>query len=132
VINYLLSGIDREKGFYKLQAKYLNQDIKNTNVITFIVSTFSDIEKIVDIVEPDLTIYVDSTIESTINRMKNRNSVEFDEEYIYKLQTHIHNFYKKYLKRNNTYIIKNNYDKKTYYENIIKIHNFLKGKYINE
>ena len=45
MINYLLSGIDKEKGFNKVQAKYLKQDIKNTNVITFIASTFSDIEK---------------------------------------------------------------------------------------
>jgi len=45
MINYLLSGIDKEKGFSNLQAKYLKQDIKNTNVITFIASTFSDIEK---------------------------------------------------------------------------------------
>ena len=45
MINYLLSGIDKEKGFSDIQAKYLKQDIKNTNVITFIASTFSDIEK---------------------------------------------------------------------------------------
>lgn len=45
MINYLLSGIDKEKGFSDIQAKYLKQDIKNTNVITFIASIFSDIEK---------------------------------------------------------------------------------------
>ena len=45
MINYLLSGIDKEKGFSDIQAKYLKQDIKNTNVISFIASTFSDIEK---------------------------------------------------------------------------------------
>ena len=45
MINYLLSGIDKVKGFTELQAKYLKQDIKKTNVITFIASTFSDIEK---------------------------------------------------------------------------------------
>ena len=45
MINYLLSGIDKEKGFSNLQAKYFKQDIKNTNVITFIASIFSDIEK---------------------------------------------------------------------------------------
>ena len=45
MINYLLSGVDKEKGFNELQTKYLKQDIKDTNVITFIASTFSDIEK---------------------------------------------------------------------------------------
>ena len=45
MINYLLSGIDKEKGFSELQTKYLKQDIKDTNVITFIASTFSNIEK---------------------------------------------------------------------------------------
>ena len=45
MINYLLSGIDKELGFSEIQTKYLKEDIKNTNVITFIASTFSDIEK---------------------------------------------------------------------------------------
>lgn len=45
MINYLLSGVDKEKGFNKVQTKYLKQDIKDTNLITFIASTFSDIEK---------------------------------------------------------------------------------------
>ena len=45
MINYLLSGIDKEKGFTNTQSEYLKKDIKNTNVITFISSTFSDIEK---------------------------------------------------------------------------------------
>ena len=45
MINYLLSGIDKEKGFSEVQAKYLKQDIKNTNVITFIASSFNNIEK---------------------------------------------------------------------------------------
>ena len=45
MVNYLLSGIDKEKGFSELQTKYLKQDIKDTNVITFIASTFSNIEK---------------------------------------------------------------------------------------
>lgn len=45
MINYLLSGIDKEKGFNKTQSKYLKNDIKETNVITFIASTFSVIEK---------------------------------------------------------------------------------------
>ena len=45
MINYLLCGIDKEKGFSEVQAKYLKQDIKNTNVITFIASSFNNIEK---------------------------------------------------------------------------------------
>ena len=45
MINYLLSGVNKEIGFNELQTKYLKQDIKNTNVITFIASTFSNIEK---------------------------------------------------------------------------------------
>lgn len=44
-INYLLSGVDKELGFTSEQYKYLKQDIKNNSVITFIASTFSDIEK---------------------------------------------------------------------------------------
>ena len=45
MINYLLSGIDKEKGFTKELTQYLKQDIKKTDVITFIASTFSDLEK---------------------------------------------------------------------------------------
>jgi len=45
MINYLLSGIDKEKGFTSIQSRYLKKDIKNTNVITFVATTFSDIEK---------------------------------------------------------------------------------------
>lgn len=45
MINYLLSGMDKEKGFTSIQTKYLKQDIKDANVITFIASTFSNIEK---------------------------------------------------------------------------------------
>ena len=44
-INYLLSGVDKELGFTSEQSKYLKQDIKNNSIITFIASTFSDIEK---------------------------------------------------------------------------------------
>lgn len=44
-INYLLSGMDKELGFTSEHAKYLKQDIKDNSVITFIASTFSDIEK---------------------------------------------------------------------------------------
>jgi thymidylate kinase len=98
----------------------------------YIEKTFRNVEKIVDIIEPDLTIFVDSTIESTINRMKNRNNSDFDEVYIHKLQNHIHNFYNKYLNKKNTYIIKNYFDEKKYDENIISVSNFLKEKYINE
>lgn len=43
--SYVLSGIDREKGFYENQIKYLKKDIKNNSTITFISSTFNDIEK---------------------------------------------------------------------------------------
>jgi len=44
-IKYLLSGVDKELGFTSEQSKYLKQDIKDNGVITFIASTFSDIEK---------------------------------------------------------------------------------------
>ena len=40
-ISYILSGIDREKGFYENQIKYLKKDIKNNSTITFISSTFN-------------------------------------------------------------------------------------------
>lgn len=69
MIKYLLSGIDREKGFYKLQAKYLSQDIKNANVITFIASTFSDIEK------------TNKHLETMINWFKNIG-IAFKETYL--------------------------------------------------
>ena len=44
-INYLLSGIDKELGFTSKQTEYLKQDIKDNSVITFIASTFSNVEK---------------------------------------------------------------------------------------
>lgn len=44
-INYLLSGIDRKLGFYKKTAEYLKKDIKDNSIITFISSTFYNIEK---------------------------------------------------------------------------------------
>lgn len=44
-INYLFSGIDKEKGFYDVQSKYLKQDIKENQIITFIASTFNNHEQ---------------------------------------------------------------------------------------
>ena len=44
-INYLLSGMDRELGFYEKQKEYLKKDIKNNSIITFISSSFDDIKK---------------------------------------------------------------------------------------
>lgn len=45
MINYLFSGIDKEKGFNKQQANYLKKDIKNNFNIVFISSLFNDHEK---------------------------------------------------------------------------------------
>ena len=45
MINYLMSGIDKENGFTKEQAKSLKKDIKDNSVITFIASDFDNIEK---------------------------------------------------------------------------------------
>jgi len=42
---YLLSGNDKEKGFYQSAKKYLQKDIKNNSNIVFISSSFNDIEK---------------------------------------------------------------------------------------
>lgn len=42
MINYLFSGINKEKGFTKEQAKYLKEDIKSGYTITFITSIFDD------------------------------------------------------------------------------------------
>ena len=42
MINYLFSGINKEKGFTKEQAKYLKEDIKSDYTITFIASIFDD------------------------------------------------------------------------------------------
>lgn len=44
-INYLFSGVDKEKGFYEVQSKYLKQDIKENQIITFIASTFDNHEQ---------------------------------------------------------------------------------------
>lgn len=44
-INYLFSGVDKEKGFYDVQSKYLKQDIKENQIITFIASTFDNHEQ---------------------------------------------------------------------------------------
>lgn len=92
----------------------------------------SDIEKIFDIIKPDLIIYVDSNIDITIDRMKKRNNNDFDEDYIYKLQNNIYNLYKKYLKNKNVYILKNNFDEKLYDKKIIEIYEYLKRVFINE
>lgn len=42
MINYLFSGIDKEKGFNKEQADYLKKDLNNNLVITFMASSPSD------------------------------------------------------------------------------------------
>lgn len=42
MINYLFSGIDKEKGFTKEQTNYLKKDIKSNKTIVFIASVFSD------------------------------------------------------------------------------------------
>ena len=44
-INYLFSGVNKEKGFYDVQSKYLKQDIKENQIITFIASTFDNHEQ---------------------------------------------------------------------------------------
>ena len=85
-----------------------------------------------NIIKPDLTIYVDAPVESTIDRMKKRDNIEFEEEYIYKLQKTIHKLYSKNLNKENIYMMKNELDKKTYNTQIYEIYKFLKEKYINE
>lgn len=45
MINYLMSGIDKENGFTNEQAISLKKDIKDNSVITFIASNFDNIEK---------------------------------------------------------------------------------------
>lgn len=44
-INYLFSGIDKEKGFNEKQSTYLKKDIKENSIITIIASSFDDIDK---------------------------------------------------------------------------------------
>lgn len=44
-INYLFSGIDKEKGFNKEQSIYLKEDIKSNKNIVFISSNFTNYEK---------------------------------------------------------------------------------------
>lgn len=44
-INYLFSGINKEKGFDEVQSKYLKEDIKQDQIITFIASVFNEHEK---------------------------------------------------------------------------------------
>lgn len=43
-INYLFSGIDKEKGFNKEQANYLKKDLHNNLTISFIASSPSDFD----------------------------------------------------------------------------------------
>ena len=45
MINYLFSGIDKEKGFDERQTSYLKKDIKNNCNIVFIASLFDNFEK---------------------------------------------------------------------------------------
>ena len=45
MINYLFSGIDKEKGFSKEQSKFLKEDILSNSNITFIASVFDNYEK---------------------------------------------------------------------------------------
>ena len=45
MINYLMSGIDKENGFTNEQAISLKKDIKDNSVITFIASDFDNTEK---------------------------------------------------------------------------------------
>lgn len=45
MINYLFSGIDKKKGFTKIQTNYLKKDIKSGSNIVFIASIFNDVSK---------------------------------------------------------------------------------------
>ena len=45
MINYLLSGIDSDKGFTKKQEEYLKSDINSNQKIVFIASTFNSHDK---------------------------------------------------------------------------------------
>lgn len=45
MINYLFSGIDKEKGFTKEQGKLLKEDILSDSIITFVASVFDNYEK---------------------------------------------------------------------------------------
>lgn len=45
MINYLFSGIDKEKGFTKEQSKFLKEDILSNSNITFVASVFDNYEK---------------------------------------------------------------------------------------
>lgn len=49
MINYLMSGIDKENGFTSEQVNSLKKDIKDNSVITFIASNFDNIEKQISI-----------------------------------------------------------------------------------
>lgn len=44
-IYYLLSGTDKEKGFYNSVIEYFQKDIKNNSTITFISSSFDNYDK---------------------------------------------------------------------------------------
>ena len=44
-INYLFSGIDKERGFNEVQSKYLKEDVKENLNIVFIASIFYDFER---------------------------------------------------------------------------------------
>lgn len=45
MINYLFSGIDKEKGFTKEQSSFLKEDILPNSIITFVASVFDSYEK---------------------------------------------------------------------------------------
>lgn len=45
MINYLFSGLDKEKGFTKEQSAFLKEDIVNNSNITFVLSFFDNYER---------------------------------------------------------------------------------------
>ena len=68
-ISYLFSGIDKEKGFNEVQAKYLKKDIKNNSNIIFIATIFDNFEK------------NDEQYNKIVNWFKNIN-INFNKSYI--------------------------------------------------
>lgn len=63
MINYLMSGIDKENGFTKEQIESLKKDIKDNSVITFIASDFDNIEK----TDKNKNLLIDAFNKASIN-----------------------------------------------------------------
>lgn len=94
--------------------------------IKYFKNTIDNLVKMRTIVEADFTVFVDTNIEMTINRLKDRDEYENNYNDLMKLQEQIRNNYFNLLSGNdNSVLIYNNSTLNDFYSNIDAVFSFL-------